>query len=852
VHQEIIQAKCVLCHSTSGMAGTTELVFQKGTSSQLETTNLASLAVYVTNESATRVLNKAKGQDNHGGGVQLASTSAQYSLLVSYLSELTGQALGGTSGLSKSQLTLESPSSTYRRASLLLTGKIPSRATLESLTYASKTQLRTALLALMETQEFRAFIKRGANDQLLTRSLIKTRSLIDDFDNYYPVFNQRYRIQDATTGVAKVDSSFANEVMNELAEAPLELIAHVIMTNRPYSEIITADYTMVSQHTAAVYKTGLSPAAGTFTPAKNLGQHLATEKTDQPKRNWDASRPLQLPHAGLLSEPGFLQQYPTTATNRNRARARWTYQHFLGIDIENSTARTLDAADLTDSNNPTLNNAACTQCHANLDPVAGAYQNFGERGIFRERNGGLNSLDASYRRSKLFKLGDLWYADMRAPGFEGQPIAERDQSLAALAQHLVNDPRFSEGVVKFWWPALFGEPLLGDDLSAAQRDAKLAALEDFANKFAASQFNFKSLLADILMSDWFRGAQLTESTAKADAYTGGKRLLTPEELSNKTLALTGLLDKNITEGLNLTFGGIDSLNADKRQRNLSHMMLRVAQRHALANSCTIVATEFNKPQSERLLFTLVERDSLPSSAYKKTQVFSTTSPQTLEWPIAIDALPGQTLAFTATQTQNVQSDATLDTVTLNRLEIVKPDGSLLVGGEVGALFDQLEWITGNPLAGKSTPFRIRKYNALKINVPIDQSGTWIIRLNATATTANNALEIALAPGILSASAQHPANQVIRRQVAQLLERLQGRWYAEDSPEVRQYTQLFIDLRQAKIDRKAGDKLTETGVRCDYNGNGLTWSVWAADPAYSLSAWRGLIVALMADYHYIYE
>ncbi len=136
--------------------------------------------------------------------------------------------------------------------------------------------------------------------------------------------------------------------------------------------------------------------------------------------------------------------------------------------------------------------------------------------------------------------------------------------------------------------------------------------------------------------------------------------------------------------------------------------------------------------------------------------------------------------------------------------------------------------------------------------PVDQRGPWRIRLNASAQTINNQLEVTLAPSYLSTAAKDAASMMIRQQIVQLVERLHGRVLDANSAEISEYLQLFIDLRQNKINRKSGDKLTETGVRCDYNSNGVNWSVWAADPTSSLSAWRGLVTALMTDYHYLYE
>ena len=106
------------------------------------------------------------------------------------------------------------------------------------------------------------------------------------------------------------------------------------------------------------------------------------------------------PHAGILNTNSFLFRYPSTATNRNRARSRWTYYHFLGVDIEKSASRTTDPVALADTHNPTLFNPACTVCHKVMDPVAGAFQNYGDNGLYRDQWGGLDSLDEHYKEGE--------------------------------------------------------------------------------------------------------------------------------------------------------------------------------------------------------------------------------------------------------------------------------------------------------------------------------------------------------------------------------------------------------------------------------------------------------------------
>ena len=46
--------------------------------------------------------------------------------------------------------------------------------------------------------------------------------------------------------------------------------------------------------------------------------------------------------------------------------------------------RVLDSGPLI-TNNPTLRNPACTVCHRVLDPVAGAFQNYGDDGYYRDQ-----------------------------------------------------------------------------------------------------------------------------------------------------------------------------------------------------------------------------------------------------------------------------------------------------------------------------------------------------------------------------------------------------------------------------------------------------------------------------------
>ena len=272
------------------------------------------------------------------------------------------------------------------------------------------------------------------------------------------------------------------EFMWAVTREPVELIAHIVETDQSYKKILTADYTMVNPISSIAYRSDTdfnveyldeagyldSPKLNTFKPGKNRGyvvqddEYGFSEDTDfggvdsfSDYKDW--------PHAGVLSSHAWLYRYPSTDTNRNRARARWTYYHFLGVDIEKSAPRTTDPVALADTNNPTMNNTACTVCHERLDRWPAPTNCMATEGTIKTNGADwTHYLTPTKPRvvdgepgSSLYQEGDTWYRDMRAPGFEGQIVPEERDSLQWLAQQMADDPRFATATVKFWWPAIW-------------------------------------------------------------------------------------------------------------------------------------------------------------------------------------------------------------------------------------------------------------------------------------------------------------------------------------------------------------------------------------------------------------
>ena len=267
----------------------------------------------------------------------------------------------------------------------------------------------------MEGPAFHNFLIRSANDRLLTdrEDTVLSNAVRAPLVGYVNEWVHRCSVSRANGDFFIADDEWVRRAQYGARRAPLELIAHVVENDLPYTEILTANYVMANPWSAEAYGSSVAfddpRDVHEFQPVRFARYYL-----------WDGTRTVltdpegcggyildpgglavEFPHAGILNTMVFLRRYPTTATNRNRARARWTYYHFLGVDIEKSASRTTDAQALADTDNPTLKNPACTVCHVGMDPVAGAFQNYDEIGHYRSNFGGMDALDAFYKQNPV-------------------------------------------------------------------------------------------------------------------------------------------------------------------------------------------------------------------------------------------------------------------------------------------------------------------------------------------------------------------------------------------------------------------------------------------------------------------
>ena len=420
----IVQSKCITCHVEGGASGNTRLVFVPESDPDHEATNLQVFRDFLdeVEDGASYVLNKIQGALGHGGGIQVAAGSEDYANMERFLS-LLGENVDPvaiTPDTLFDGVTMESARSTLRRGAIIFAGRVPTDEEYESIKTGGLTSLRAAIRGLMEGAEFHEFLIRASNDRLLTDRELVNHTIGND--GYFVDFdNEFYRLNEIDS-YGSEHYRWETRVQYGAGRAPLELIAHVVENDRDYREILLADYIMANPFAAQAYGADTefddSDDAHEFKPSEIVSYYRHCDGHDSVftpgigvRVNDPGPCATDYPHAGVLNTTVFLKRYPSTATNRNRARSRWTYYHFLGLDIEMSASRTTDPVALADTNNPTMNNAACTVCHTVMDPVAGAFQNYGDIGYYRDQYGGWDSLDQAYKDGAVSAQpirGDSW------------------------------------------------------------------------------------------------------------------------------------------------------------------------------------------------------------------------------------------------------------------------------------------------------------------------------------------------------------------------------------------------------------------------------------------------------------
>lgn len=635
VWAKVASQSCLTCHKAGGDAEDTRFVLRDpekvvGPARDvvlLHNRDAFAKMARLKEKKGYRILIKATGGLDHGGSEVLPADSPGYKILADFVARVndpkSAASVAAFSADDKNQkpffdgVAMLDERRLLRRVALSLVGRLPTAEELSTVAGGGLESLDPILDRMLEEEAFYTRLREGFNDIFLTLGVTgNPDQTIFSYDHFSTTRQWFMKYDLSSVGDEAAQRKARYKLTDDFRDGsrgePMKLVEYIVRNNRPFTEIVTADYIMVTPYTArsyGVFEELKSHFKNPDDPFEYVPVRLKALKGRAKSQDQD-SESGYYPHAGMLSMFHYLRRYPTTETNRNRLRARMYFQHFLGIDALELAARVSDAAAVSAKYEiPTMQASECVVCHKMIDPIASMFQDY-------------SSLEGVYGKRK-----DGWYKDMFQAGYEGEdlPPGERWRALQWLGERTAQDPRFAVAMTEHVYYILTGRKVLlpPKDLNDPRFDAKRRAYaeqrrvtERIAGRLAAANFNLKQAFKDWIVSDFYRVDGLETETqdparlAELDDV-GLVRLIAPEQMERKIEAIFDQRWGKLTAALAMLYGGIDSNEVTERAADPSGAMGAIQR--ILANEVAVRNTlrDFALPRSERRLFPGIEPEVLP-------------------------------------------------------------------------------------------------------------------------------------------------------------------------------------------------------------------------------------------------
>jgi Protein of unknown function (DUF1588) len=633
----VLSKDCAGCHTPGGIADSQGAKFKlvRETYPDFVTANINSIREYAKLESEGKplLLRKPLGESGHGGGPVLKADSKEYLALTKFVEDLRSgkDRFCGEKNLGTASLSLKA---TYRKAALLLAGKMPTDAEFAAL--VTEDQLDAAVTELTKSEAFYDRLREMWNDGLLTE-----RGVNANLSSYYSAPCELWQNDTDVCPPYAGAQELRNYAGKALSEEPMRYIEYVVRNDLPFSDVVAGNYIVANPYSAMAYnlKHDKEATPDNYSEWKRM-EFAPVQKYEEGYGENKKTVAFKAPVSGVLSTPAFLNRWETTPTNKSRKRARIVLKNFLATDIFKFAQRPVDSTQLTSIQNPTTNNEQCAVCHKVIDPIAGGFRGFDENQL------------------PQFSSEDKWHDDMAAPGFgsDKMPQAAYGIAISWLGNQIPTDQRFGISVAQVMYRGIIGDdPLTFPEKDAPDYADRVQAFNSqndwflsVGQKFAASKFNLRTVVAAIIKSPYFRA--VSGETAK-DGLHGGLgqgRLLTPEMLALKYQATLGLRYFNneavrynaltkkdayrtndivSDEDWRILLGGIDSDDVTKRSDTTTPVMLATNQMMGAQTACRVAAYEFTKAPDKRMLFAGVETNTVPFAPRANAQLALTQVPE---------------------------------------------------------------------------------------------------------------------------------------------------------------------------------------------------------------------------------
>lgn len=329
-----------------------------------------------------------------------------------------------------------------------------------------------------------------------------------------------------------LQGSTLEQIFRGTTEEPLKLIEYIVQNDRPFTEILTADYMLTDDITARIYGVPYDYEAG--------GWQMTAWHDDRPK-------------AGILASAQVWRRWESNGSNFNRARAGMIARELLCEPFETRDILVVGGINIADEQavaNALIANDACVTCHQSLDPLAGylwGYKKLIHRNYVADSiNAGCDwdwddivpefgpsylPEDYCYPIEQYNPADEDDWAEwsLRTPSYYGQDVKD----VRGVGEAIAEDGRFSLCMARqFYGYMTETEPL----------KVPFAVASKYQSLLENSGFNAKALVKAIVTDPEFaRIAPAPGADGEPEESTARLFVIRPEQYARTVAELTGFV-----------------------------------------------------------------------------------------------------------------------------------------------------------------------------------------------------------------------------------------------------------------------------------------------------------------------
>ncbi len=486
------------------------------------------------------------------------------------------------------------PEARALRTSMALRGMRPEVAAVQQIR-ADPERLEAWVDAWLDTREFGATLRDMHAEQLFLRT---------DVDEQVPP-------------VGPLAGFTTREVHEGLVEAPLRLIERVVTEGRPYTEIVTADWLLVSHPYAIVHGLPFDPEGESWQETR-----------------WGDGRP----RAGILSDSELWRRHRSAGSNFHRGRANVVSTVLLCEDFATRDVPVEGGIDLSDElavAEAVRTQSTCIGCHQAMDPLAGFFWGFRHQLKARAIRtaydmdcqwptddpeplpGPHGSQDDFCYPLRFYQpeLENDWIDwELRAPSYFGTPATD----LADVGQLIASDHRFATCTTRRFWSWFAQQPV---------EDVDTALVDELTAELVGSGFDARALVRAIMLHPQFLakdGALTTrpEQLARTMADLTEFRWDVQPDGPNCGTECWGSVDLTVSDryGFRAMAGGIDGITVLTPTHSPTPVRQLALERLASEAAANVVYNDALRDPQERHLLELVSFATSDSEALVRDQI----------------------------------------------------------------------------------------------------------------------------------------------------------------------------------------------------------------------------------------